>query len=131
MRLVAKKLGVTGETLRSRVRHAQVDGGHRRGLTSYERRRMKQPEGEVKANDILKAALLLCDRARRSTEEAVRFIHIQRNRTRSEASLGVEPILQGVAVRSRHLLRSEDQAALCTASARRGVQVARRHGRPT
>ena len=60
MTSVAKKLGMTAETLRSWVRRAQVDGGRRPGLTTDERQRMKELEREVKelrrANEILKAA---------------------------------------------------------------------------
>ena len=60
MTSVAKKLGMTAETLRSWVRRAQVDGGRWPGLTTDEHQRMKELEREVKelrrANEILKAA---------------------------------------------------------------------------
>lgn len=57
---IAAKLGVHHETLRLWVRRAEADEGHRPGLTTDERARMKELEREVKelrrANEILKAA---------------------------------------------------------------------------
>jgi transposase len=57
---IADKLDVNHESLRVWVRRAEVDGGHRPGLTSDERARMKELERENKelrrANEILKAA---------------------------------------------------------------------------
>ena len=58
---VAGKLGVaTPETLRTWIRRAEVDGGHRPGVTTAERERLRLLEREVRelrrANEILKAA---------------------------------------------------------------------------
>ena len=57
---LSKKLNVNHETLRQWVHRAETDAGHRPGLTSDERARMKELEREVKelrrANEILKAA---------------------------------------------------------------------------
>ena len=57
---IAGKLGMTPETLRIWIRRAEVDGGHRPGLTTDERERIKQLERENRelrrANEILKAA---------------------------------------------------------------------------
>ena len=57
---IAGKLGMTPETLRIWIRRAEVDGGHRPGLTTEERERIKQLERENRelrrANEILKAA---------------------------------------------------------------------------
>lgn len=62
MTSVAKKLGMTAETLRSWIRQAQVDGGRRPGLTTDERERLKALEKENRelrrANEILKDASL-------------------------------------------------------------------------
>jgi transposase len=57
---VAEKLGCTTETLRRWVRQAERDAGHRPGLTSDERTRLKQLEREnvelKRANEILRKA---------------------------------------------------------------------------
>ena len=57
---VAEKLGCTAETLRKWVRQAEKDTGHRPGLTTSERERMKELEREVRelkrANEILRKA---------------------------------------------------------------------------
>jgi transposase len=57
---VARQLGIGSESLRGWVRQAEVDGGHRPGVTSEERRRIAELEREVRelrrANEILKAA---------------------------------------------------------------------------
>lgn len=60
IRAIGEKLGVHHESLRVWVRRAETDAGHRPGLTSDERDRMKELEREVKelrrANEILKSA---------------------------------------------------------------------------
>jgi transposase len=60
MTSIAGKLGMTPETLRTWVRRAEVDDGFRPGLTTDERKKLKELEREVKelrrANEILKAA---------------------------------------------------------------------------
>ena len=57
---IAGKIGCSSETLRNWVRQAERDAGRRSGLTSDERRRLKDLEREVKelrrANEILKKA---------------------------------------------------------------------------
>lgn len=57
---IAEKLDVHRETLRTWVRRAEVDEGHRPGLTSDERSRIQRLERENKelrrANEILKRA---------------------------------------------------------------------------
>jgi transposase len=57
---VSSKLGMTPETLRVWVRRAQVDDGLRPGLTTDERKHLKELEKEVRdlrrANEILKDA---------------------------------------------------------------------------
>ena len=57
---IAKKLGMTPETLRKWLRRDAVDHGQRTGVTSGERERIRDLEREVRelrrANEILKAA---------------------------------------------------------------------------
>ncbi len=57
---IAEKLDIHRETLRVWVRRVEVDSGHRPGLTTDERARMKELERENRelrrANEILKAA---------------------------------------------------------------------------
>jgi len=57
---VARQLGVGSESLRGWVRQAEVDGGHRPGLTTAEQQRIAELDREVRelrrANEILKAA---------------------------------------------------------------------------
>src|SRR4051794_7348339 len=57
---VAEKLGPTPETVRKWVRRVEIDEGHRPGLTTDERQRLKELERENRelrrANEILKAA---------------------------------------------------------------------------
>ena len=60
IRSVAEKLGCTVEALRRWVRRAERDAGHRPGLTTDERQRLKQLEREnvelKRANEILRKA---------------------------------------------------------------------------
>ena len=60
MRSIAEKLGCTVEALRRWVRQAERDTGHRPGLTTDERARLKQLEREnfelKRANEILRKA---------------------------------------------------------------------------
>ena len=60
IRSIAEKIGVNKETLRMWVRRAEIDGGVRPGLTTDERKRMKELERENlelrRANEILKRA---------------------------------------------------------------------------
>ena len=57
---IAQKIGCTPETLRTWVKHVEVDTGRREGVTTEDRDRVKALEREVKelrrANDILKTA---------------------------------------------------------------------------
>ena len=60
---VSSKLGMTPETLRVWVRRAQIDGGLRPGLTTDERKRLKELEKENRDlrrdNEILKDASIV------------------------------------------------------------------------
>jgi len=59
---VAADLGLPPETLRKRVRRAEIDQGRRQGLTSEEReevRRLRKENAELRrANEILRSASL-------------------------------------------------------------------------
>ena len=60
LRRVGEQLGVNPETLRNWVQEAEVDQGHRPGVTSAEAQRIRELEREVKelrrANEILRTA---------------------------------------------------------------------------
>ena len=60
MASIASKIGCTAETLRKWVRQAERDTGQRAGLTTDEKRRLKELEREnrelKRANEILKKA---------------------------------------------------------------------------
>ncbi len=60
IRSIASKIGCTAETLRKWVRQAERDAGHRSGLTTQERQRLKELEREnrelKRANEILRKA---------------------------------------------------------------------------
>ena len=57
---IAGKFGCTAETLRNWVRQAERDAGHRPGLTTDERQRLRELEREVRelkrTNEILRKA---------------------------------------------------------------------------
>ena len=57
---IASKIGCTAETLRKWVRRAEIDTGRREGVTSDERKRIKELERENcelrRANEILRKA---------------------------------------------------------------------------
>ena len=57
---IASKIGCTAETLRKWVRRAEIDSGRRAGMTSDERKRIKELERENRelrrANEILRKA---------------------------------------------------------------------------
>ena len=60
IRSIASKIGCTGETLRKWVRQTERDEGRRPGLTSDEKKRLKELERENRelrrANEILRLA---------------------------------------------------------------------------
>jgi transposase len=59
---VAAQLGLNPETLRNWINQAEIDHGHRAGLTSDERRHLRELEKENRelrrANEILKSAAI-------------------------------------------------------------------------
>lgn len=75
---VSSKLGMTPETLRVWVRRAQDDGGLRPGLTTDERKRLKELEKE---NRDLRRANEMADSTGRRNElgELLRWCHIAGN----------------------------------------------------
>jgi transposase len=60
LRSNAEKIGCSAEALRSWVRRAEVDSGHREGVTTVERSRLRELERELRelrqANEILRKA---------------------------------------------------------------------------
>jgi len=88
---IASKFGMMAETLRIWVRRAEVDGGKRPGVTSKEKKRLRQLERENRelrrANEFSKSRVsFFCAGARPATAQAVTFIHTHRDRW------GIEPI---------------------------------------
>ena len=79
---VARRLGVVVDLPRGWLAKAEIDTSSRPGTSSTDAQRINELEREVcdlrRANDILKAASILHDRARRSTEEVVAFIDAHR-----------------------------------------------------
>jgi transposase-like protein len=93
---VARELGIGAESLRGWVNQAEVDSGRRPGTSTADAQRIAELERENRelrrANDILKAASIFRDRARRSTQEVVAFIDAHRTRESGGLRWGVEPI---------------------------------------
>ena len=97
---VAPKLGCTAETLRQWVRQVQRDAGHRPGLTTSERERLKELEREVRE----------LKRANESPAESVRVFRPGGARPPEDvatmvqfiadhrAVVGVEPICAGLPI---------------------------------
>src|SRR5207244_285073 len=60
IRSIANKMGMHWDTLKGWVRRAEIDNGHRAGVTTDERERLRKLEREVRelrrANEILKSA---------------------------------------------------------------------------
>ena len=89
-------LGGTSETLRKWMRQAERDRGHRRGLTTEERQRLKELEREnrelKRTNEILRKASAYFAQAesRPPRQVVVGFIDEQRD------AYGVEPEIQRV-----------------------------------
>lgn len=76
---IAQKLGCTAETLRRWVVQAQRDAGHRPGLTTSERERLKQLEREnrelKRANEILRKASAFLPRRSSTANRSDGVVH--------------------------------------------------------
>ena len=117
---VARQLGVGSESLRSRVRQAEIDAGQRPGTTSQEAQRIAELEREVRelrrANEILKAASAF------SPVNSTRARPDERLHRRSPRGVRGRADLPGAAARAIDLLRSPLSAALGPRHPRRAAQ---------
>ncbi|MEU5505872.1 IS3 family transposase, partial [Streptomyces albidoflavus] len=124
MKAVAAKLGIgAAETVRTWVRKAQVDAGHRPGVPSEEVaeiKRLKAENAELRrANEILRAASgFLRGRARPAVEALVAFIDEHRQ------VFGVEPICRILTSHGLKIATSTYYAARKRAPSARSVRDA-------
>ncbi|MEW1900188.1 IS3 family transposase [Streptomyces albidoflavus] len=124
MKAVAAKLGIgAAETVRTWVRKAQVDAGHRPGVPSEEVaeiKRLKAENAELRrANEILRAASgFLRGRARPAVEALVAFIDEHRQ------VFGVEPICRILTSHGLKIATSTYYAARTRAPSARSVRDA-------
>ncbi|MEV5308487.1 IS3 family transposase [Streptomyces diastaticus] len=124
MKAVAAKLGIgAAETVRTWVRKAQVDAGHRPGVPSEEVaeiKRLKAENAELRrANEILRAASgFLRGRARPAVEALVAFIDEHRQ------VFGVEPICRVLTSHGLKIATSTYYAARKRAPSARSVRDA-------
>jgi transposase len=107
---IAAKLGSTAETLRGWVRQAERNAGHRAGLTSDERQRLKELEHEnrelKRTNEILRKASAFSRRRNSTAERSDDDVHRSASRdVRGRVDL------RGVADRPLHLFSLEGAAA--------------------
>ncbi|MFF4610036.1 IS3 family transposase [Streptomyces albidoflavus] len=124
MKAVAAKLGIgAAETVRTWVRKAQVDAGHRPGVPSEEVaeiKRLKAENAELRrANEVLRAASgFLRGRARPAVEALVAFIDEHRQ------VFGVEPICRILTSHGLKIATSTYYAARKRAPSARSVRDA-------
>ena len=89
-----EKLGMTSRDVAAWVRRAEVDEGHRPGLTTDERARLKELERENRelrrANEILKSASAFFAAELDGRQEVIAYIDAHRDR------FGVEPICRAL-----------------------------------
>ncbi|MCE7080325.1 IS3 family transposase [Streptomyces sp. ST2-7A] len=134
MKAVAAKLGIgAAETVRTRVRKAEVDDGRRPGVTSEEAAEIKRLRAENaelrRANEILKAASgFLRGRARPAVETLVAFIEAHRQ------VFGVEPICRvltshgpKIATSAYHAAKKRTPSARAVRDAELKRQISRVH----
>lgn len=95
---IATKLGCSGEALRTWIRNAEIDSGHRSGVTSDERARPKDLEREnrelQRANEILRKASAYFAQA--ECQETPTRMHVIVGRQRSVLTRGALPTSESV-----------------------------------
>ena len=125
---VAEKLGPTPETVRKWVRRVEVDEGHRPGLTTDERARLKDLERENRelrrANEILKTASAFFAAELDGRTRSDRLHRRVSGTVRGRADL------QDVAVRPFYLLVGETPAPVRAVDPRRAARDRDRPGAP-
>jgi putative transposase len=125
---IAHKFGVSSETLRKWVRRAEIDGGHRPGLTTEERARLKELERENRGaaagqRDPQVRIGFLRGGARPPTETMTRYIDDHKDRC------GVEPIcaLLPIAPSTYYEARRRPPSARAVRDAQLRTEIARVH----
>ena len=128
---VAADLGIPSETLRKRVRQAEVDEGRRQGLSSAEReeiKKLRKEDAELRrSNEILRSASpVFRARARPRPIEVSRYIDEHR------ARFGVEPICRTLGVSaSAYYQRATGERSARAVEDERLLAVIRSCTRPT
>ena len=121
-RRVGEQLGINPETLRNWVRQAEIDHGHRPGLTTSEAARVAELEKENRelrrANAILRSASAFFAADARDAHSADRGLH-RRTQARVRCRADLRHAVRGRHTdRTEHVLRGQDAPSFSAQPAR-------------